>query len=99
MERLHRHFRQDHFVLLAVDVQEEARKVRSFARDQGLSFPILLDSNGAVASRYGVRAHPVAYLIDIQGNVIGVAHGYREWDRKEMKALVRSLLPKGESKG
>jgi peroxiredoxin len=80
--------------LLAVDVKEKAHKVRSFARDQGLSFPILLDSNGAVASMYGIRAHPVAYLIDIESNVIGVAHGYRKWDRKEMKALIRSLLPK-----
>ena len=99
MERLHRQFRQDPFVLLAVDVKEKARKVRSFARDQRLSFPILLDSNGAVASRYGIRAHPIAYLIDIQGDVIGVANGYRKWDREEMKTLIRSLLPKGESKG
>ena len=99
MERLHRQFRQDPFVLLAVDVKEKAHKVRSFARDQRLSFPILLDSNGAVASRYGIRAHPIAYLIDIQGDVIGVANGYRKWDREEMKTLIRSLLPKGESKG
>ncbi len=94
MERLHRQHPKGEFVLLAVDVREEADKVRRFARHNGLSFPILLDTNGAVASRYGVRAHPVAYLIDIEGYVIGVAHGYRDWDRYEMKALIRSLLPK-----
>ena len=79
--------------------QGKAHTVRSIARAQRLSFPILLDSNGAVASRYGIRAHPIAYLIDIQGDVIGVANGYRKWDREEMKTLIRSLLPKGESKG
>ena len=98
MERLHRQSAKEQFVLLAVDVREEADKVRRFARDNGLSFPILLDTSGAVASMYGVRAHPVAYLIDIDGNVIGVAHGYREWDRYEMRALIRSLLSKYKSR-
>ena len=94
MERLHRHYSKEQFVLLSVDVREEADKVRRFAGHNGLSFPILLDTNGAVASMYGIRAHPVAYLIDAEGNVIGVAHGYREWDKYEMRALIRSLLPK-----
>ena len=97
MERLHRQSSKEQFVLLTVDVREEADKVRRFARDNGLSFPILLDTSGAVAAMYGVRAHPVAYLIDIDGNVIGVAHGYREWDRYEMRALIRSLLSKYKS--
>jgi peroxiredoxin len=80
-----------------VDIAEEASKVRSFAKNKGLSFPILLDTKGAVASQYGVRAHPVAYLIDMEGKVMGVARGFREWDRKEMKTLVSSLMSRTES--
>jgi peroxiredoxin len=97
LERLHQHFSQDPFVLLAVDIGEEASKVRSFAKNKGLSFPILLDSKGAVASQYGVRAHPVAFLVDINGKVIGVAQGFRKWDRKEMKTLVSSLMARTDS--
>jgi peroxiredoxin len=97
LQSLHKHFLQDPFVLLAVDVEEEASMVKSFARNRGLSFPILLDSNGAVAREYGVRNHPVAFLIDTEGNVLGRAVGYREWDRKEMKALISSLMPRVES--
>ncbi len=97
MQRLHQHFSQDPFVLLAVDVQEQAAKVKSFARKQGLSFHILLDGNGAVASQYGVRAHPVAYLVDVEGNIVGAAQGFREWDRKEMKALISSLISRTAS--
>jgi peroxiredoxin len=94
LERLHREFKQDPFVLLAIDVGEEERKVKSFVRKKGLSFPILLDYDNAVAFRYGIRAHPVDFLIDIKGNIIGIAQGYRKWDKKEMKVLIRSLLPK-----
>jgi peroxiredoxin len=97
LERLHQHFSQDPFVLLAVDIAEEASKVRSFAKNEGLSFPILLDSKGAVASQYGVRAHPVAYLVNMEGKLVGAAQGFRKWDRKEMKTLVSSLMSRTES--
>jgi peroxiredoxin len=80
-----------------VDIAEKASKVRSFAKDKGLSFPILLDSNGAVASQYGVRAHPVAYLVDVEGKLVGAAQGFRKWDKKEMKALISSLMSRTAS--
>ena len=93
MEKLHREFKQEPFVLLAVDVGEEEQIVKRFVRKKDLTFQILLDYENAVAFKYGIRAHPVAYLIDIKGNIIGVAQGYRKWDKKEMKTLIRSLLP------
>jgi peroxiredoxin len=92
---LHAHFREAPFVLLAVNVQEDATRVKRFAGKEGLSFPILLDTKGEVSIRYGVRGHPAAYLIDIEGNVVGVSVGYRQWDRKEMRALILSLMAKG----
>ncbi len=92
LNRLHRDLNKDHFVLLSVDVGEEKTKVRRFARDEGISFPVLLDNESMVAAIYGVRAHPVAYLIDTDGDLIGAAFGYRKWDPKKMEALVRALL-------
>lgn len=94
MKKLHRQFKQDPFVLLTIDVGEGEQKVKRFAKKNGLSYPILLDRDSAVASKYGIRSHPVAYLVDTKGNLIGVAKGYRKWDKKEMKKLIRSLLPK-----
>jgi hypothetical protein len=40
--------------------------------------------------------YPIACLVDIEGYVIGVAVGYREWDRKKMKALISSLMARVE---
>ena len=92
MKKLHRHFLNENFALLTVDVQEKAEKVRRFAKSNGLDFPILLDTKGEVSKIYAVRAHPIAFLINADGNLLGVAPGYRKWDRKEMKELIRSLL-------
>ncbi len=99
MKKLHRHFLNENFALLTVDVQEKAKKVRRVAKSNGLDFPILLDTDGSVAEDYGVRAHPIAFLINTDGKLLGVAPGYREWDRKEMKALIRSLLSTNRSTG
>ncbi|HDO35321.1 MAG TPA: redoxin domain-containing protein, partial [Nitrospirae bacterium] len=57
-----------------------------------LSFPVLSDEDGQVTALYGVRSHPMQFLIDARGNLIGIASGYREWDTDEMKALIRALI-------
>lgn len=75
-----------------VNVQEPAEVVRRFAKKNSLPFPILLDTDGRVSYAYSIRSHPMAFLIDGKGDVLGVAPGYREWDKKEMKALIRSLI-------
>ena len=92
LKNLHRHFLNDNFALLTVDVQEKAEKVRRFAKKENLNFPILLDTDGEVSKIYAVRGHPKAFLINTDGNLLGVAPGYRKWDKKEMKELVRILL-------
>lgn len=97
LEKLHKRFRQDPFVLLAVDVGEDEQTVKRFVEKNGLSFPVLLDSDSTVAARYGVRAHPVAYFIDAEGNLVSVVQGYRKWDSKDMKTLLASLMPGRES--
>lgn len=85
-------------MLLTVDVGEDEQTVKRFVEKNNLSFPVLLDSDNRVASQYGVRAHPVAYLIDSEGNIIGIAQGYREWYREEMKALITSLISGQETR-
>jgi hypothetical protein len=32
------------------------------------------------------------FLIDKKGNVAGIAQGYREWDKEEMKSLIKLLM-------
>ena len=93
LENVYQYFQQDRFLLLTIDVGEKESTVRKFIEERGFSFPVLLDRDGKVASQYGVRAHPIAYLIDPEGNIVGVAQGYREWDRPAMKAWIASLLP------
>ncbi|MEK7214279.1 MAG: TlpA disulfide reductase family protein [Chloroflexota bacterium] len=63
---------QDHpddLVVLAVDLQEAPEPVASFAKQFGLSFPILLDTKGDVSQAFGVQSLPSSFFIDPQGRI------------------------------
>ncbi len=88
MEKLYSTFKDKDFTMLAVDLREETKKVRVFQEKFKLNFPILLDSDGRVGLRYGVRSIPTTYLIDREDYVIGGALGARNWASKEAFELI-----------
>ncbi|KAF0102515.1 MAG: Thiol-disulfide isomerase and thioredoxin [bacterium] len=76
--------------LLAINVAQDADTVARFARGLGIDYPILLDTDGAIARAYGVRALPVTYLLDRDGRVRGKIVG--EATAAVFEARVRELL-------
>ena len=77
---------------MAIDVGESKETVLRFVEERDLSLTFLLDKDSQVSAQYGVRSHPVKFLIDKQGNLIGISQGYKEWDTKEMKSLIELLI-------
>ena len=94
MEKLYRKFKNDDFVILAVDMQEDLETVKKFKAKFKLSFPILLDEEGVVASYYGVRAIPATYFIDRAGYLYAAAMGARDWASEDAFLLIKHLLDK-----
>lgn len=62
-------------VLLAINIGESYPEVEDFVQSRGLSLPVLLDSEGIVASQYGVGPIPTTFFIDSQGIVQHVQVG------------------------
>ncbi len=50
-----------------MDIGEGREIVQAFAQEQGLTFPILLDEDGAVAQGYRVRGVPTSLFINREG--------------------------------
>ena len=92
MEKLYKEFKNKKFIILAVDMQEGSETVRKFKEKFKLSFPILLDEDGVVASYYGVRGIPATYFIDREGYLYAVAMGARDWASEDALELIRHLL-------
>ncbi len=82
---------QDGFVLVAVSVNEAPDTVKSVVAEEGLDFPVLLDSTGAVASTYLVRGIPASYFVDRNGIIRG-SHVGAITDAEALNKVVDALL-------
>jgi peroxiredoxin len=92
MERLYQKLKGKGLVILAVDLQEDAKSVQKFVDEHKLTFPVLLDSDGKVGGSYGARSIPTTYIIGRDGNALGGTIGAKEWDSPEMIAFFTRLL-------
>jgi len=77
MQEVAEAFGVDSFVILAVNRtdQDNLADVESFVAQRGLTFPILLDTDGGVAADYQVRSLPTSFFIDPQGVIREVVIG------------------------
>jgi peroxiredoxin len=67
LERVWNDYRDQGLLILAVDQREPPATVSAFAEEFGLSFPILLDRDGAVGARYQLRAYPTTFFVGRDG--------------------------------
>ena len=82
------------FELLAISVDgpDTLAQVSSVARDKGMIFPVLLDSETAVMDQYNPKGEmPFTVLIDRTGSIRLKRAGYQAGDEKSMQALVDAI--------
>ena len=92
MQALYEELGNDHFEIVGIDLQESRRTVQDFVNEYELTFPILLDSTGAVGATYGARSIPTTFLIDRDGNAIGFLVGSRSWEGIEVESIFRTII-------
>ncbi|MFQ5433281.1 MAG: peroxiredoxin family protein [Anaerolineae bacterium] len=77
IEQIYQENKAQGLEVLAVNTtfQDSESTAAKFARDFGLTFPILLDRDGSVSRRYQLQALPTTYFIDRQGVIRAVVPG------------------------
>ena len=91
MEKLHQKFKDKDFVMVAINLQESASKIKQFYKEYNLTFTTLLDSTGDVGAGMGIRSIPTTFILDKNGRIIGKALGPREWEGRKSIALFEYL--------
>ena len=99
LQRLADDLKDQQFTLFEVDLQEDAAAIDPFRRQLALNLPILLDEDGAVTQRYGVRALPSTFVID-QNGIVRQQHlgplldggADTAWSTAWLEQQVRALL-------
>lgn len=86
-------------MVVGVDLRESLEAVQEFAKEFGITFPLLLDAEGQSPKRFGLWGHPNTILIDRQGRVVGLVRGERDWQSEVAHRLIRQLLLSKEGEG
>ena len=74
--------------MFLIDFRESPEQVAAWVKAKGVTPPVLLDRDGAVASAYRVTATPTVVLLDRDGKLIARAIGPQSWT----SGLARQLL-------
>ncbi len=92
IEKMYQKYKDNDFVVLAVDLGEYSDTVKSFFETNNLNFPTVLDSDQMVASQYNISAIPVSIFIDKQGNIVAKKVGAMTGG--EMELYIKMLIDK-----
>lgn len=94
MDTLYKTYKNRGFMILAISLdQGDPDRVRSFVKDKRLTYPVALDPQHEVARKFGITGLPATLLVGPDGFIKGVTYGPKEWDGKEARDLIASLLP------
>jgi len=77
LDAVYRKYREAGFVVLAVNTtfQDSEADARAFAQNLGLTFPILLDRDGATSRRYQMQALPTTFFVGRDGTIRDIVIG------------------------
>ncbi len=92
LDDLYGRYQRVGFNLLGINIDEDSRRAMQMVKELGVNFPVLFDENKEVSKLYEVEAMPVTILIDREGIVRHVHHGYKPGYEEKYLTEIRSLL-------
>jgi peroxiredoxin len=92
LDELYTRYQRVGFNLLGVNIDDDSRRAMQMIEELGVNFPVLFDARKEVSKLYEVEAMPVTVLVDREGNVRHVHHGYKPGYEDAYLDQVRALL-------
>jgi len=92
LESLRGEFPADQFQVLAVNVDQDPEKAKTFLSRHKVGYQMVSDPEGRLPSTYGLKTMPTSYIIDKAGVVRFVHPGFRNSDVEELRSQIKGLL-------
>ena len=90
LEETYKQYKDQGFVVLAVNLNESDVVITSFQQKLGLTFPIVVDKSDAVSRAYDIVPLPTSYFVDREGVVRGLWKG--EIRKPQLEELLKKIL-------
>ncbi|HWZ28350.1 MAG TPA: TlpA disulfide reductase family protein [Gemmatimonadales bacterium] len=93
IERLHHLVTDSSFRIVSVSIDKgDSGSVLAFAREYGLTFPILQNQSGDIQDIYQTTGVPESFVVDRSGIIVKKVIGAAQWDGPVNVQLIHSLL-------
>ncbi len=92
MNEMQQKYAANGLAIVGVNVDKRRPDAERFLQQTPASFTIVYDPAGKTPEAYAVKGMPSSYLIDGDGRVVAVETGFRDEQKAELEARIRSLL-------
>jgi len=94
VEAIYNKFKDKGVVVIGVNLDNQAnrQKVEQFIKEKGITYLVISDPNGAVASQYGATSIPRFFFIDKHGRIAKMVVGYNPNMEQTFSEEIESLL-------
>ena len=92
LNEMYQLYRDEGFTLFSINVEDDVRKVNKALSKMQVTFPVLFDVTNEVSKAYEVDDIPSVYIIDRDGNLRYVHHGFPPGYRDVFQKQVRELM-------
>ena len=92
LDDLYARYERVGFSLLGVNIDDDSSRAMKMIEELGVSFPVLFDETKQVSKLYDVQAMPVTVLVDREGTVRHIHHGYKPGYEDKYLTEIRALL-------
>ena len=91
-----KHKNNKSFALYGVDMDEPVEKVKKFAEDMKITYPLALDPGAGIFYTFAAKGAGVTrnVIIDKNGKIVYLTRLYKEDEFNEMKEVIELLLKK-----
>jgi thiol-disulfide isomerase/thioredoxin len=92
LNKLHEKLKTQGFEVVAVNLDEDKTDAEKFLHKFPVDFTVLRDANGEWSDQFVVESMPTAFIIDKQGVVQKIHHGFASGDINELEEKITQLL-------
>ncbi len=94
LNQLQQKLKDQGFEVVAINLDENKANAEKFLKDFPVGFTLLRDSKGEWADQYAVEAMPTSFIVDRQGVIQNIHHGFSRDDINELEQKIVQLLAK-----
>ncbi len=92
LDELYARYHRVGFNLLGVNIDDDTTRALRMVEELDLHFPVVFDTRKEVSRLYNVEAMPATILVDREGKIRHVHHGYKPGYEDKYLDQIRALL-------